>query len=210
MLFFATRIFRMREKRTFQLVGLVILITLPSLILFPNALVTVGNRLNRVTDLVMNAKEGKISNRENVQGNNDGPAMIYLTTHPWTTVTGVGIGCTPFYYEYLVPKSRVKGRYEEASSGIIKTVFSFGIIGIGLFLLAAMPLIPIRTRGHPMKDLVRDLYIAVFISLMPSFILSWIMIVIGFSAAPGVRMYPPDRDSQRKAPRIWSHNQITS
>jgi len=138
-------------------------------------------RLNQVADIAFNLRgEGYGMEKER-------PAMIYLLDNPQATLTGVGVGMGPYYFEPRITLPDFRRKYVDPNSGIVWGLYSFGFIGWSLFLWGIFP--EIAGRG-----IARSLATAA--TLLLRFVLStfflctplwWLSIAVAVTCAPGAQ-----------------------
>lgn len=111
------------------------------------------------------------------------PAMVYMANNPILGIAGVGLGSAPFYYEGLLPEVRFQGMYQEPNGGITWALYSFGIIGIALFAYAVKPFFMVRET-----KIIQIMLVGMLLYFIPLHPLSWLMMILGLSAAMIVRL----------------------
>lgn len=115
------------------------------------------------------------------------PAIIYLLDHPNNALTGVGIGIGPYHFDSLITVPEFRGKYVDPNSGVLWSLYGFGLVGSCLAVAALLPEIAGRELHESSRFLVALLLRFTLIYFLVYTPLWWLMIAVGLACSTAVQ-----------------------
>lgn len=144
-------------------------------------------RLVKVYDVVHSVIDPDAYRGQSLWGDaKEGPSLMYLLRNPQIAISGVGLGTAPFYYESLM-KARFRGLYQEPNSGLTWALYSFGLIGIGLFFVGLRRAMRSSGMVKPWESFSAMLFTCVAIYFIPNNPIEYVWVILGLVGSEGVR-----------------------